>query len=395
MKTKITLLALLFSAGVSTSAHDFSSTALSLAKGSPDVAAARARVDAIEADDSAENTLEGLEIEGDYKFGPDGNNRWGMSVGQSFDWPGVYHARNKANAFRSEAYRQLYRQNLREQWLEIADAMVRCWHANELVSTLNIAADNLRQLDEIYRRQLSRGEATILDTKKIALELASINSRAAQAHADAVAANALMQSYATAAGITLPESYSLPVMPLQSRDTYESALLRDPEYAALRSLGNAAAADVTVAKRKGMPAFRISYIHDFEEDTHFNGVGLSISLPTWRPKLAVNAARAHAAEAERAIESYSLRSSAQLAADYATAAALSERLNASAALYDMADYPALLRKALDAGKMTLLDYLTEYNFYLDAMAEFNSLRADCAAAQLRLDQYLIADEINY
>lgn len=67
------------------------SVALSIAEAAPDVAAVRARYDAELQQARAANVLQGPEMDFGYKFNAAGGpDKWGVSVGQAFDWPGVY-----------------------------------------------------------------------------------------------------------------------------------------------------------------------------------------------------------------------------------------------------------------------------------------------------------------
>ena len=362
-----------------------------VALASPEVKAALAELEAVEQSGKADNSLSGIEVEGEYKFGPEGDPRWGVSVGQEFDWPGVYSARRTANRFRSEAYRHLYRAAVREQWCAAAEACIDYWQIERQFNILELAAANLSQLDSIYSRLLARGETTLLETKKIALQQAMLNNRLASAAAAQGAAWTVVLNNVYLSGYDNLPHITLDTNPVAHVNVYNNAFDEDDAMASYRSLVKAAEAEITVARRKALPSFRLAYVHDYEDGRHFNGIGLSISLPTWTPKHAVAAARAQATQVQSEFESYLLRSGTKLYADYCTAAALYERVEAAKSLRNMADYPALLRKALDAGRLTLLDYLTEYNFYLEAVEDFNALCADYARARVRIDQYLVTD----
>ena len=56
----------------------------------PDLAAVKAGYEAQVSETRAANTLAGPEVDFYYKFNAaGGENRWGLSVGQAFDWPGL------------------------------------------------------------------------------------------------------------------------------------------------------------------------------------------------------------------------------------------------------------------------------------------------------------------
>ena len=70
-----------------------------------------------------------------------------------------------------------------------------------------------------------------------------------------------------------------------------------------------------------------------------------------------------------------LAADAALRADYERVTTLYAQLEPLQRVFGTAnDYPALLGRALEAGRITLFEYLTEYNIYLDGAADYASLR---------------------
>lgn len=129
-------------------------------------------------------------------------------------------------------------------------------------------------------------------------------------------------------------------------------------------------------------------MHDFEDERHFNGFGIGISLPSWRPRSAIKAAEAehNAATFDALSELIELKASLQ--ADYARAVSLRRLVKPE--LFDDA-YPQLLRKALDAGRITLFQYLTEYQDFLEARQAQIDAEAEALNAEAVLRRYFIND----
>lgn len=375
------------------SASDLDRQIIRIAELDPSTASAKAAYAAQLEEGRAANTLSGPDIDFDYKFSEEGNdgNRWGFSVGQAFDWPGAYAARSRANGYRADAFAMLYRSALVDKALEIKTALIALDAADKRLELLREADRNLAALEEAYRKALADSQATVLDVKKIGLQRFSIGAALASAEAEAAQCRANLRTLtagAASAGVDTDfgkPAFDLTVKPLAHYEELYAAA--DPAASANRSLRSAAEADVSAARRSALPSFKLAYVHDYEEHTHFNGFSIGISLPSWAPAKSVRAAKAASEALALEDAAYDVRRSAMLAADHAEASALMARVETSAATFSGDSYTGLLRKAFDARSITLLDYLREYNEYLDAEIEYISLRERLAAAVARLDRY--------
>lgn len=372
-------------------AADLASLAARLARKNPAVQAAQSSYTAELESARAANVLEGPELEGDFKVASDGSgeNRWGVSIGQSFDWPGVYSARAKANGYRAEAFQYLYRSQLADAAYDAHITLIDLSAAAEVADIMRRAADNIDRMHDAIEYAYTRGDVTALDLKKIHIERFSMHSRLAKAEAALQGFRATVRALNDGNDLDITASLPATVEPAPLADYQHDFDAANPATAAARSMARALDADIAVAKRSGLPSFKIAYSHEYEERTHFNGVSIGISLPTWSNKHNRRAAEAAARAAALDNTDYTLRLGAELSANYATARSLADRLAKAKCAFDGEDYGDLLKKALDMGAITVLEYLTEYNAYLDAAAEFVELKAEMARAMAFLNKYRV------
>ena len=378
MKRIIIAAAALFAA-ISAIADDFDEAARGIAGANPQVAASRARYEARLEEGRAANVLAGPEVDFDYKFAPSGvENRWGISVGQSFDWPGAYAARRKANGYRAEFV---------EKALEAKQLLIAIAESRKQLELLRAASMNMTRLAEAYETAFAQGETTMLEVSKIRLRRFEIENRLAKAEIEDE--QLLNNLRALNGGAGCPEVPELPLTAhLRSLEEYRQELEdNDPGAAANRRLEAAALADVSAARRSALPSFKLAYVHDYEEGFHFNGFSVGISLPLWGPRASVKAARAEAMAQIQDTGDYSVRVNARLLNDYRLCSRLDSRVDAARRLFADDAYPAQLRKALDAGLITLFEYLSEYGSYLDAKSEYYTLCGELAQAWASLERF--------
>ena len=74
-------------------------------------------------------------------------------------------------------------------------------------------------------------------------------------------------------------------------------------------------------------------------------------------------------------------------ADYTEALRLYKRIGSQTDLL-ADDYPGLLKKAYEAGILTIFEYLTEYNSYLDTISAHNDLVMRYISLEAQLSKYL-------
>lgn len=362
-------------------------TALAAAEANPATAQAKALVEARRAAVSAENTLQGPEVDFDYKFAPSGEaDRWGISVGQGFDWPGVYAARRRAGKLQVNAAEELYRAELADRILEVKTALIDFCDAAERIACLRKAQTNIQRYREIFEKAYANRQATALDMNKFSLQAFALANRIAAEEANLEALRARAVALGCKPGeldaLTLPA----PEAP-EALATYEQLYSASHPALAARTLVEAAEAQAAAARRAALPSFKLAYTHDYEDRTHFNGFSIGIALPSWNPTKAVRASEAEALAASLGADAETITATADIRAAHATASALYARVTEAAGLFDKAEYPALLEKALELRSIDILTFFNEYNAWLDAACEYSTLRADLAKTLARLNRH--------
>lgn len=375
---------------ICTYSADIDSISVRFAEKSPSIIAEKARIDAEYQDALNENILEGPEAEFEYKFGKE-ENRWGAGIGQGFDWPGVYTARRSANGIRKSALGRLYESRLADKALDIKLAILRYRRAAEIRDTYSDILKHFELLKETYRNSFARGETTVLDMRRIEVEAfkTSVETSAAEAGLKSAEADLIGLGGKELAEASDTYSYTIATPP-GTFDDYRIAMEEDnPELKYLNSMTHLAETEMKVAHRSLFPSFKLSFIHDYEEGSHFNGFGIGISLPSWNGKHRIAAARNSAFAATNELTDYRVRMSAQLYSDYDRANRLYATIYSASGTFDDGEYYRLLRKALDAGQITLYRYLTDYLEYTSARITYINLLYDYAEADAMLNRYTI------
>lgn len=374
-------------------ANDFEAIVGSIVDASPAVATVEANglaeVEALK----RENTLEGPELEFERLYAPhrDGH-RWSAGVSQSLPVPGQFSRLGKT----TQTLRQRNNAASEAARLEIDQAtrqmLIQYIAANTDYNLAHRIAQTSGQLLIHYQKAYEMGEATIIDLNKIKIE--SARAQAAESRAAAI-----LDGYRAEIRSISPDDETTrlalaltdypPVENLPDLNRLIANYEQSPTARLALSEAEYATATASYASSSLWPRLAVGYAHAFEEQTHFNGFTLSLQLPAWGAAKSQKAESAQRELATRfAANDTRNKTVAMISAKYAEAKALRQQLNDFAPAVAVADNFALLRKALDGGELTLLEYLQEQQYFVEAQREYIGIARDHALAVTALLPYM-------
>lgn len=339
----------------------------------------------------AENALPGPEIEFDrlYNSVEHDENRWGIGITQEIPWPGALRGRSKMGAEMAVAAQLRGAVNRNEMELKVRQLLI---NYVALKKTHTLTHDIARSLDEMhthYREAYEKGEATIIDVNKARIEAVRAMMEDKQDEDLFAAYEAEIKALAPGIDLTADldalEEYPAPA--LQEIDTYIAAYEASPERALALHEKELQKAAANLASANLWPSISVGFHHEFEDNTHFNGFSVGLSLPSWNFKAASRASAARSLEASFAAEAQKTEAVQGLRAEYIRAKSFKEQIAAFAPAVEGVNNMALLRRALDGGELTLLEYLQESAFFIQAIREYIRLNHDYALSLASLNRY--------
>ena len=319
------------------------------------------------------------EVEFEHLWGPDANKKWNIGVSQSFDWPGAYGKRIRTAESRRQAWTYRYAAEELSLRTSAKEAFAMGVYARRRLDLLQRVYENMDSLRNYITTGYRDGQLTILDVKKIQLELYGLRARIADVSQESMQAGAELAALND--GNALDADFgAYPAEPMYDLSRYlEYASSANPDVTAAEATAKSARLEADAVAASRMPGFTVGYRHAFEEEQHFNGFAIGVSLPVYSRSRAVKAAklRATASGFDAAEASASARSA--VTAAYSVA---EKRRNALSELNDVTldeSYPRLLLMAYKGGQINVITYIQELNYYLSA----REARLD-AEYQLRL-----------
>lgn len=354
--------------------------------------ALRAQVDAEVWQNKAELRLSDPEAEVGYMFGtPKGvPNRVNVSVSQPLDW-GVITGRKRkwaeaGNQVSQGNYRLQRQAVLSEAYLGLTQVVYYNRLCNELAERLRLA----KEVQALYEKKFAQGDINQLEVNKVKL-----NASVAQAdlqRAESERQTLLLDLQRMNGGLPLhcPDTlYASAPLPSLA-DLQQSVAAEHPQIAGGQAAIAQSEQQLKLSRSEAWPTFSVGFAGEYVKGTNYSGLTLGLSLPLWgnsRTKVRQSRAELVARKLDLADARTQLASSVQQ--QYASALALQQTADRLSSEIQVVSNAHLLRRSLDEGQISLLDYLLELSFYYDARTAQLEAERDARLAVAALRSYLL------
>ena len=299
-----------------------------------------------------------------------------VSVRQTFDFPTAYAHRSKIADLQKASVDISYKAERLNVLLSAKQACIELAYQNALFREYAARLKNAERIAEVYKIKLDKGEVNILEHNKAQLNLTSARAEVAKIEAECAALLSELKllnggkelSIAFGEGFAVLNSqFSISTLPANFEEWYASAENKNPVLQYVRTQIEIEQRNIQLRRAMGLPKFSAGFMSEKIVGEHFQGVTVGMSIPLWENKDRVKQAQAQALAAEAMYEDSKIQFYNRLQTLYAKAVALQQ--NAQTVRQSLGDYnnEELLKKALDAGEISLLNYLFEIEYYYNAM----------------------------
>lgn len=366
-------------------------TAIYILKNSPQFQSENHSLESVMKNLRTASNLPDPEASGEYLVLPkDVDNRWAVQLEWGVEWPGVYGARRKeAGSKLTAAEKQLMAQRA-ERLAEIKDLLldfIRCRQKLLLLEELSQNNDTIYRLAEEAARG---GEMTVLDLNKVRLEYANIRvAKATLLDEQSEIIGNISQIYGKDC-MALLESMDNQFPPIVIPSEEEVSMVKDyaPVIQAARADAMIARESKRVAKMEALPSLSLGYKHAFEDGMHFNGAVFGVSIPIFSSRGKQKAAEAEIRDAEYKAEVTTTEIETEAMATLKRLRLIEQQIAEIAPIVENSDYNTALLKAYKAGVITLIEYISDRNYFTNAAVELVSLKHNAAKALAFLQRYI-------
>jgi outer membrane protein TolC len=328
-----------------------------------------------------------------YLWGTPGSigNRTDFSVSQTIDMATLLGIKSKIADAQNRQAEWQYRAGRMTILLEAKQLCLDLIYFNALHDEVAARREHARTIADSYDLRLKRGDANRLEYNKAQLNLATVEGETERIRMEQNALLAELRRLNGGQDVALVVNrFDDAAFPADFEEWYVRAEQQNPTLATIRHEVEISRRRVGLSKAMGIPALTGGYMSEKVVGEHFQGVTIGVTIPLWENKNRVR----HAKAAVRAAELQHDDATQQLYHHLKIRHQRAAELKSIAANYrralDTLNNAPLLRKALDAGEISILDYILESQLFYDTVNKTLEAERDfhkaCAELEMRINK---------
>jgi outer membrane protein TolC len=333
---------------------------------------------------------ENPEVEYHYLWGsPDaGGNRVDFSAVQRFDFPTSYYYKKRVSDTRNRQVDLKYLLERKDVLLEAKQLSIRLIYQNALSKELENRLQQAQQLADAYRLRLDKGDASVLDLNKTKINLLNVKKE----YETSLAGRNFLLAELTRLNGGIPVDYPVSEfsgisVPDSFDAWYETQKEKNLDLQYLAKETGLSRETGKLQRSLNLPKISAGYMSERVLTERFQGITVGISIPLWENKNTVRQTKARTLAYREAENDAQMRFLNESEALYKKALHLKGILNdyRQNALSD--NTLALLKMALDAGEISLIDYLMELTIYYEVINNRLETERELQLAAAELTQW--------
>lgn len=295
-------------------------------------------------------------------------NRTNVSLTQSLDWDVLLGRRRAlAKANNQVAYND-YRRAVQQVLTEADEQFTSLVYYNKLCGELSQRQTLAEEIERLYQQKFERGDINQLEVNKVCLNASVCRADWARANNERQQILANLQRLNGGHAVAFTDTvYPLAGKALPPLVDFQSALAGSLAVQTAQAAVAQSEAEIKVAKAEGLPALTVGFQGEYIKQNNYSGLSLGFSVPIWgNSRKKIRKAEAELAANRLTVDDVIYQERAQVAKLYASAQQLQQAANALQKDMQLMNNDQLLRRSLELGQISLLDYLLELSFYYTA-----------------------------
>ncbi len=314
--------------------------------------------------------LEDPEIGFNYLWGnpSETGSRQDISVTQSFDLPTISGKKKDVAIQKNEMIEWQYKTDRMSILLEAKLYLLDIVYYNGLLRELAVRKANALSIVSTQKQRMDKGEGNILEYNNVRMTLSLVEAEMKRVETERDAINAQLTRLNGGNSITLNSSDFTPIcLPTNFKEWFDTSAKTIPFLAYARSNISLSKKQLSATIAMRLPTFSLGYMSENTKGQRYQGVSLGMSLPLWSNKNKVKQAK-EAVEAAQYSEEDAIRQYyGQMEILYQRTKGLQKTTETYRSSLQNSNNSPLLKTALDAGEISILDYLMQVSIYYDSI----------------------------
>lgn len=392
MKKYIILIAVLAIAGPAAAQQSIDAVLQQIERNNTTLEALRKQTEADKLQNKTGITLPDPEVSFDYLWGDPSSigNRKDFGVTQSLDIATIAGSRRRVADAQNGLLDVEYRAGRMAILLEAKQACIRLIYYNALKAELEQRLAHAQAVADFYDRQLADGNVSRLEVNKARLSLSNMQGELRRNEVERTNLLSELQRLNGGEPIAFEQAaYAQPVLPQDFEAWYDEAAAANPVLAYARQNVELKRREMKLGKLAGLPQISAGYMSELVPENNFRGITLGLSVPLWSNRNRVKQAKAAVVAAELQQKDATVQFYERLRNQYSRTLGLQRTAEEYRKSLSELDSTQLLRKALDAGEISLLDYIVELGLYYTTVNEALAAERDYELALTELQSVML------
>lgn len=364
---------------------------IEIEKNNTSLSALKKNIDAQKIGNKTNISLQNPEIAFDYLWGNPSviGNRIDFSINQTFDFPTAYSYKNQISNMLNEQVELEYKNELKTIQLQTKLICIDLIYINAFRSDFTKRLNHAQNIAESYKTKFDIGETNILELNKAKLNL--LNTKT-ELESIEIKRNSLLSELSLLNGGQFIEFtdtiYEILIIPEDFEQWYTVAENNNQTLIWLKKEIEISQKKIELNRAMSLPKFQAGYMSERIVGQLFQGVSVGVSIPLWENKNKVKYANANALAYESIMIDKKLQYYNSLKALHTKAIDLQNNVNDYRSSLLSLSNSELLKKALDKGGISLINYILELSFYYESANKLLELERDLNKSVAELNQYM-------
>jgi len=335
--------------------------------------------------------LQNPELGFNYLWGSpaENGNRADLSIMQTFDFPTAYGYKKQISNIKNEQVELEYKKQQIALLLQTRNLCYDLVYINALRSELSKRLVHEQEIANSYKEKLEIGETNILEYNKSQLNLLNISTDLESIEIERIAL--LSELIRLNGGIPIDikdTEFNVQEIPLDFEEWYQLAEQNNPILNWLKQELEISKKQVKLNRAMGLPKLQAGYMSEGLFGVHFQGLTVGLSIPLWENKNMVKYAKANAVALESIESDNKVQFYNKLKTLHTKTIGLQKSVNDYRINLQKFNNSKLLKKALDKGEISLIDYIMELSFYYESVNKLLEKERDLNKTLAELNQYM-------
>ncbi len=310
------------------------------------------------------------EVEFGYLWGSPSSigHRKDVSAVQSFDFATVTGAKRRLARQQDALADWQYKESRMQLLLEAHHLCLDAIYYNAMCKELMQRKQYAEEIASAQQKRLEQGDINRIEYNQVKLDLAAVCAELMRCNTERAAVMAELQRLNGGEPLLI-EATDYPAVAIANdfEAWYAEAEQKSPALAYVKQQIDVANRELAVRRADGLPTVSLGFMGEYVSGENYQGVKVGMSIPLWANKNRVRQAKAEVEAAKARQTDARQQFYSRLHNLFVQQRGLRQVVQSYQEALRATDNTSLLKKALDAGSISTMDYLLGARMYYDAV----------------------------